>query len=221
MRIESEIKNEKEKLSSMKAGEKWQYFKDYYMKAVIIVLVLAVIAVVAGRDIIRGRRPSAFYGVIVNNYTNVPDSFKNDFIEYSGINDNKYNVTIDSTMIINLDNLDEMSRIYMQEIMALASTKKQDVFLADEQVVRYYFENKYIVDLREYLGDDFLSGYNEQIYYYEDEKGTKIPAGIYAAGSRILEKYNMFENQQPIISVVNEAPDIENIKKFIEFICES
>lgn len=198
--------------------EKWQYFKDYYMKAAILILVVISMLLILIKDIYRGTRESIFYALVVNSYTSVPDEFRDGFVAYAGLDDETYNVIIDSTMKINVEMLDDMTRNYMQEVIAISSTKKQDIFLADQQVIDYYWDAEYIVDIREYLPEEVWSAYEEQFYYREDKEGNQVPAGIIVADSPKLAEFGMYEYQNPILSVVYMAPDAENIAAFLSYL---
>ncbi len=201
-------------------GEKWQYFKDYYMKAVILILIVLCMLGVLVKDIIRGTRECIFYALVVNNYTSVPDEFREDFIAYAGLDDEKYNIIIDTTMQIDLKRMDDMSSSYMQEIIAISSTRKQDVFLADEQIIDYYWDAEYIVDIREALSEEVLEPYADRFYYQEDSEGNQVPAGIIVEDSPRLKELGMYEYQTPILSVVYLAPDTENIEAFLSYLYE-
>ncbi len=199
-------------------GEKWQYFKDYYMKATILILIVLSMLVVLVKDVIRGTRECIFYALVVNNYTSVPDSFREGFITYAGLDDETYNIIIDTTMQIDLKRMDDMSSSYMQEIIAISSTRKQDLFLADEQIIDYYWDAEYIVDIREVLSEEVLEPYKNQFYYKEDGEGNQIPIGIVVADSPKLKEFGMYENQMPILSAVYLAPDEENIEAFLSYL---
>ena len=213
-------KEKKAFLKGSTLGEKWQYFKDYYMKATILIVIVAALLVGLVRDVRKGSRDCIFYGLVVNNYTDVSDAFRDDFITYAGLDDEKYNIIIDTTMQINIDGLDEMSTNYMQEIIAIASTKKQDVFLADAQIIEYYGDAEYIVDIRAYLSEEVLAPYEDQFYYREDADGNEVPVGIIVEDSPKLQEFGMYENQPPIFSVVYMAPDVENIQAFLAYLYE-
>ena len=211
---------QRKQFSSMAAREKWQHFKDYYMKGTIIGVIGLVLLVGLVRDVWRGSRECVFYALVINQYTEVPDSFREGFISYAGLDDRKYNILIDTTMKMDLQRQDEMTMMYLQEIIAIASTRKQDLFLADEQVIDYYWDAGYIVDLREVLPEQFWKTYEKQFYYQTDGDGNHVPVGIYVGDSPKLAEYDMYTYQNPIVSVVYQAPDVENIQAFVSYLYE-
>lgn len=208
----------KAQFAAMTLGEKWQYFKDYYMKITIIAIIALVMLGGLIRDVVNGTRPCAFYALIVNSYTEVPDAFADDYIEYAKIDTKKYRMMFDATIKMNPTDESQMSTMYIQEIAAISSTQTQDVFLADDMIIDFFWKAKYIEDIRNMLPEEFLARYADQLYYQQDEDGSEIPVGIVVADSPRLKKYGMYEYQTAIVSVVFNAPDIENTMKFIDYL---
>lgn len=51
-----------------------------------------------------------------------------------------------------------------------------------------------------------------------DPDENEVPVGILVADSPRLAEYGMYENQQPIVSAVYQAPDAENIQAFMSYL---
>ena len=210
-----------DKIAAMSGRDKWQFFKDYCLKGTLCLIAALLILAGLCRDVWLGKRDCAFYALVINNHSSIPDTFRNDFISYSGLDERKYNIIIDSTMQMDLSRMDTMTVNNMQQIIALSSARMQDIFLADAQVIEYYWDAGYIVDIRDVLSENFLRPHEDRFYYLTDPDGNAVPVGIDVSGSPILEQNNMYVNQKPTVSVVYQAANPESIEKFISFLYET
>ena len=67
----------------------------------------------------------------------------------------------------------------------------------------------------------FWKQYEDRFYYQEDGEGKAVPVGIRVGDSPKLAEYGMYEEgQEPIVSVVYQAPDPENIQAFVSYLYE-
>ena len=208
----------KSNFSSLSIGKKLQYYKDYYLKATLLGLIAMLLLTGMIRDFMVGRREFVFYALVINNYSEVPDDFREGFISFANLDEEQYNIIIDTTMKMNLERVDAMTTNYKNKIIAISSTRKQDLFLADEQIISYYWDAGYIEDLRVVLPEEFWRSYESKFYYLKGQNGEDVPVGILVADSPKLVEFHMFEDRQPILSVVYNAPDKENIQSFISYL---
>lgn len=228
MAIYDEIHEQHKKLQEMTLKEKISYILYYYKlhifaaAAVVVVLYTFIHGYVTQKDY-------ALNAALINSnvYDTSMTKLEPDFIAYSGIDTEQFDVLVDCGMNINYDSSDQMTYGYAQKITAMLNTGDIDVIIADEPVIRSYATIAAFKNLDEVLPDDLkkkIEGKFEYYYYTYEEDG-RIPIGLCIEDSKVLQDgYNdgnvkgvYSDSIKPIFTIGTTSKNVENSIKFLEF----
>lgn len=224
--IRDEIREQNMKLKDAPFKEKLLYFKEYYLKGTIaVIIVLAILGNIA-KTIINAPRETVFGALFFNSTGDAQDTTLLDsFIASLGVDMNKKEAFIDPTYTYsqNLDNSFQYESSYLgiQKAMALLSSKDVEVMACDQEAFDYFARSECFHNLTDVLPKEILEKYNDKIYYFEDEKtGEKLPLGINVNDAPKLIENHYFDYSEPILGFVANTERIETAIKFLEFIYE-
>lgn len=177
-----EAKTEKQKWASMNKQQRKEYFLSYY--ALKLLALIAGIIIVIFLIVHFATKQDMALGILAVNAdgSNVvaegPEYF-NDFLDENGIDPKKNTVNLNRTMYIDTTSEENIDQTNLETIQTLFVTNSVDVFLADEGFYTAMAGGDYIADLRDYLPQDVLDKYQDDIVYVESyETGKEIAAGI-------------------------------------------
>ena len=167
MNINEEKRHQWQALKGMGFKAHWDYFWDYYKVHVIVAVVLIIGIVSLVKDIVN-QKPDAVSVTIIN-AAGISDasSLKAGFAEYENIDTTKYNVAIDSTSAINLQNPDSYTIANSERIYSMIAAHDLDVIMADTDVFENYSKNEMFIDLSEYFSEEELSALGDNIFYVD------------------------------------------------------
>lgn len=219
--------SEKQKWKRMEKGQRVQYFFDYYlMKLVVGLVCLSVIGFLVW-SFVKPKEEKVLCIAVIDEQLDekkVAELTKelNELYQADG---KKKTVLIDDTFYMQAGGLNKLE-VYLynkqadviiaeestyQELAGYGFFRNMDELLQDESRKKY--KNKYV----------FASGYQEtEEVSLEDSqtgKGKKLPYGISLSES---DKFCQIKNhlEKPVLSAAENAPNKENIEKFLDYLME-
>lgn len=176
MAVMDEFKEEREALRHGTPRQKISYFIEYY-KWHVIFTVLGVVAVVATIVQIANRRENAIYVCMLNTLARPTEenSFQSTaveehaaaFAEYAGIDTDKYDVYLDTSMYIDYNSMDENTVNSSQKYVTYLAAAEMDVIVTDEASLEQFSYQQDFFDLREILTPGQLEKYAPYLYYID------------------------------------------------------
>lgn len=171
MPVMDEFREEREALKNADLKTKWMYFLDYY-KWHTIGIIAGIIAVISFIYSAVTAKDTAFNAYFVNTYADTvkSEAFVNDFAAFAQIDLNEYYATIDTSMQMSIDSLDEMTISSSERIMVTIAAGEVDFLAADEKTFSTYGTPDTMYDLREFFTEEELEKYKDYIYYVDMEE---------------------------------------------------
>ena len=170
-----------------KAGYIW----DYYKFPIIGFIAVLIFLITFIRDYRLNSRPLYLDALLINSDLaySYDESLKNDFISYAGIDTKTYNLTIDTSPVIEEGSYDQMTVANTQKVFAMYTAGNLDVVIAPEPIADEYGAMGAHMDLGGILTDELKEALADKGYklyytteYEEDENGESRPVGTYPAG---------------------------------------
>lgn len=248
MPLMDEFREEREAIKKGTPKEKLNYFMDYYKWHVIVTVAIIVSVISLGYQII-SRKDTAFCAALINGIelTSVEEYIQS-FAEYAGIDLEEYDVLLDTTMRIDLNNLDQITISSSEKLMAFIAAKNLDVLITDAQIMEQHANNDTFMDLRNFLSEEQYARYESNFYYIDqavvDEKNAHysnldqnyvpvypdprnpdamrdpIPVGIYLDDTSNLRNYYYYDEGDVIVGIVGNMERSENTSLFLDFILQ-
>lgn len=220
---------EREEIASLSVKGKLQQFKDYYLKGILIAILLVGIVVYGIVESVTNKGKEALYVAIQKDA--IPEeylpSFEAAIEEYLGINSDKEIVTV------NIDATDQFLQTYFY-------AGRADVLITDEQYFEQWGQAEYFYASDENEEVGFYKNYDEKYHYYttyvtsEDVRNndktltketqasdqTKHNCGIYLTDS---EKYKQLSGafKKPVLGISASTNHLEDAEKFVEFMMDN
>lgn len=217
--IHDEIREQNAKLKDAPLNDKLKYFKDYYLKKTIILVIVAAAIINIAYNIITAPEDSAFCAYFFNDAgMNIESTLVDNFAKKMNIDTKKHRVYIDSTISFDPSQTDFNSYASIEKTSASVAAKELDVIVGDEKVIDYFAKNGYFHDVTEFLSEKTYSKYMDDFYYAENDEGKTVPVGIYITDAPMLQKYNHYTGQQPIIGFVVNSVNPENTAAFFKYL---
>ncbi len=171
MAVMDEFREERKSIKQGTLKQKLEYFWGYYKWDVIIWIVALSLVVVYVHTIVT-RKDTAFYALFINNVSLSEDngeSYVQKFADHIGIDTDKYEVTLDNSVFLDLTSLDEETYASTQRINTLISVGEVDILGADIGVFKAYAYLDYMTDLRTVLSPEQLETYSPYFFYVDRE----------------------------------------------------
>jgi len=176
MPVMDEFKEEREAIKHGTLKQKLAYFADYYKWHLIITV--AVIAAVTSFIVhVVTQKDTALYLCMLNVTAwsttiaseghMTPEEYAAGFAEYAGIDTDKYNIQVDTSLQINPDSLDENTIFGSQKFMTYLAAAEMDVIVTDEDSLEHYAYQNNFHDLRDILTPEQLEKYEPYFYYID------------------------------------------------------
>ena len=177
-----EIKTEKQKWSELSGKGKWRYFRDYYLWKTlgavlgVFVIVFLIVDFATKTDMVMGVMAVNTDGAHIE--ATSPDYF-DDFLEEQGVKSKKEKVNLNYTIWIDANSGESVDTASLETIQTLFMTRSVDVFFADETFFKCMAGTDYLVDIRDYLPEELIEKYQDDIVWAEvEETNETIAAGI-------------------------------------------
>lgn len=231
-------KNFKQHESLKNAGFKAKlgYFWDYYKvhTFVAIGLIIFLVTMISGN---LTKKDTVFYAAMVycsEISEEAASAFRENYIEYAGIDLNKHEVQVVSnpsklTLTMAAAQVDVVvsGPEYFSEEAGLNTFYDLRDIMTEEQLTKYepyfYYADQAVIDARKKLpeSDDLENAYPDMLDPRKPEEMEQpVPVGLFVTDcTAITDTYN-FGNDDIAIGVVGNAPHIENALKFIDYLFE-
>lgn len=167
-RKDDEFRQQREALKNKPLKYKIDYFWYYYKLQVLAVAFGLVLLGMLIHDIATNKA-TVFYAAFLNSFaTEEDEQFMAEFIPLTGIDLNKYDVYLDTTMRFDTENYDEASMAAAQKFVAISASGDINVAVSERNVFANYADNGAFLDLRQCLTDEQLEKYREHFFYFDE-----------------------------------------------------
>ena len=249
MPVMDEFKEEREALKHGTPKQKLAYFWDYY-KWYVIGGAAAVAFIVSMIYQMVTRKETAFYALMLNGteYNFMEDTSGNTaaFAEYTGIDEDKYQILYDTSVQIGTEAGDDYDS--SQKLMVYIAAGELDVMVSDADSLTKYAYRENFKDLRDFLSEEQLEKYQDSFYYIDnavvkeldaaneaydfdyvpdygdphhpEEMEEPIPTGIFVNEDCPLLKDYFFRGEDVAVSVLINTERPELASCFIDFLMQ-
>ena len=218
--MHDEIREQNAKLKDAPLGEKLAYFKEYYLKTTIAIIIGVIFVGYLAYSMLTAPTDTAFAAYFYNDTGDSSNTGLIDgFVEYMDIDTKKHEAYIDATMNYVPGGTDYDAYMSLEKSMAVISTGELDVIVGDSDTLDYFAKAECLHDITTVLPDDLLAQYGDRLYYAESgETGEQIPVGVYVGDSPKLNQYYYYVNREPIFGFVINSNSIDNAIAFLRYI---
>lgn len=217
-------KSEKQKWSEMDGKERLSYFKEYYLKKVIIGIFCLGLLIYFGVTIFGPKEENILFVAVVNDYLDddATAAMEGEIKECLGSTEKLERVFFDDSFYMNGEGVDK-SNVYTK-MMAYVAAGEIDIMIADPDMFKTYSYSEFYGDLREVLPADMYSLYEDKIVWAEvpvDDEGKveSVPLGISLADSAKYKEMLGYE-ANPILGIVANTKHIDNVLETINYFFE-
>lgn len=199
----------KERFSTLKGKEKWNYFKTYYLLKMLLGVAIfsAFIAIIVSR--IKAQNDVSIYVAVVS------DVLQEDIVLHAEQEFPRYLDLegLDVSIFIDYSYITDEALLNMK--VGLGSV---DAIIAKKPVHDGYQKGHY-VDLKEVLSKETLEKAEPYLYWQENEEGVNYANMIDLSA---CERYQMFEpsSKQVMIGIPSNSYNIEIAARFIDYLWE-
>lgn len=218
-----EIREQNAKLKGAPLKDKWEYFKDYYLKGTIIGVVALILIGSIAYTIATAPDDTAFAAVFFNDTGDSSNTELCDrFCEYHGINTDEHYAYIDSTYSYDSEVMDyENGVIGIQKVSALIAAKELDIIAGDYEAFDYYAQSDAFHNLEDIMSKEQLEKYSDKIYYYTNpETGVSTPCGIIISDAPKIQEYHYYDDVEAVMGFLVNSDSIDNALAFLDYIYE-
>lgn len=217
-----EPKTEREKLKELHGTDKVWYLVQYY--GLQTVVALAVIGILAFLIVHYVTQKDTALEIMAVNAIQSEDNpagdsgYYNGFLKENGLDPDKSEVLVSSNLGASANENDGASAESIQMIQSRFMTQSVDVFFADYDFFYSQGEFDYLADIREYLPEELLEKYKDDLVYVKStETGKKYPIGIKLEKNAWVKETGWY----PDTCVVGLAEGLKNKDLAVKFIEEN
>lgn len=220
-------KTTEEDVKNLSAVGKWQHFKDYYLKAVLIGILILVLVGIQVFDMMKGKPDHALYVAVQD------DVFEDETIAALEDTLEKYYDLNPEQEIVRVSVDGDVS-----QIQTYLYTGTIDVLIASEEQFQKWAESGYFFDTKRNSEVEFYENYDEKYQFRtkyisgedvrESEDRSNIQAsdtteyycGVYLTDS---EKYRQIGGylEKPVAGIANATKHSERAKEFVEYMMDN
>ena len=217
-----EPKTEREKLKELHGTDKVWYLVQYY--GLQTVVALAVIGILAFLIVHYVTQKDTALEIMAVNAIQSEDNpagdsgYYNGFLKENGLDPDKSEVLVSSNLGASANENDGASAESIQMIQSRFMTQSVDVFFADYDFFYSLGEFDYLADIREYLPEELLEKYKDDLVYVKStETGKKYPIGLKLEKNAWVKETGWY----PDTCVVGLAEGLKNKDLAGKFIAEN
>ena len=216
-----EPKTEREKLKELHGKDKIWYLVHYYgLQTMVALAIIGIISFLIIHYITQ--KDTALEIMAVNAMQSADNpagnsGYYNDFLKENGLDPDKSEVLVSSNLGASANENDGASAESIQMIQSRFMTQSVDVFFADYDFFYSLGEFDYLADIREYLPEELLEKYKDDLVYVKStETGKKYPIGINLEKNAWVKETGWY----PDTCVVGLADGLKNKDLAVKFIEE-
>lgn len=217
-----EPKTEREKLKELHGTDKVWYLVQYYgLQTVVALAVIGILAFLIVHYVTQ--KDTALEIMAVNAIQSADNpagdsGYYNGFLKENGLDPDKSEVLVSSNLGASANENDGASAESIQMIQSRFMTQSVDVFFADYDFFYSLGEFDYLADIREYLPEELLEKYKDDLVYVKStETGKKYPIGIKLEKNAWVKETGWY----PDTCVVGLAEGLKNKDLAVKFIEEN
>ena len=218
--MHDEIREQNAKLKGAPFKEKLAYFKEYYLKQTIVIIVAVILVGSIVYSTVTSPSDTAFAAYLYNNTGDSSDTGLIDgFIAYAGIDTKESNAYIDTTMHYSPDgqNLDAYNML--EKSMAVVMSGELDVVIGDADTIEYFSRSECLHDITTVLPQDLLDKFQDKLYYAKlGESDELTPVGIYVTDSPKLNEYHYYTDGEPLFGLIANSNSLDNAVAFLRYL---
>lgn len=196
-------KTEKEKFSELNTAGKFQYFRDYYLAKIIVVLFAAGLLIYLGYTMfLKPKIDTVLYMAVLNDsYTEENQKkLETDLSIALELDPEKQELFIDANYFGGEDNF-----TVQQKLLTYIYAGTVDILLGDEEQMADYARKGMLVDLAELIPTDVYGKLTDSIFMEKREEDTREKAyGVYLGES---ERYKSLGGtlEKPVIGILENT----------------
>lgn len=169
MSVHDEIKEQHQKTKDMTFKGKLSYFW-YYYKIHAIVIILAAIFIISFVHQLVTNKEYGFYAAFINALSydmndEIPAAWAQEFLEYSGLDPDEYQVYMDTTVTISEDSGDPYAASNREKLVVMMQVGEIDAVFSDTKTFEGYAQAEYFYDLTSVFSPEELAPYEDYLYY--------------------------------------------------------
>lgn len=214
-------KTEREKLKELHGKDKIWYLVHYYgLQTIVALAIIGIICFLIIHYVTQ--KDTALEIMAVNAMQSednpaVDSGYYNGFLKENGLDPDKSEVLVSSNLGASANENDGASAESIQMIQSRFMTQSVDVFFADYDFFYSLGEFDYLADIREYLPEELLEKYKDDLVYVKStETGKKYPIGIKLEKNAWVKETGWY----PDTCVVGLADGLKNKDLAVKFIEE-
>lgn len=218
--MHDEIREQNAKLKDAPLKDKIAYFREYYLRTTVVVLIAAFFAGYLAYSMLTAPSDTAFAAYFYNDTGDSSNTELLDgFVAYQNIDTKKHEAYIDATMNFYPDRADQDSYMSLQKALAVLATGELDVIIGDTDTLNYFARSECLHDITTVLPDDLLTQFGDRLYYAAyGESGGQVPVGVYVTDSPRLNQYYYYVDREPILGLVINSDSLDNAIAFLRYI---
>ena len=199
-----EFREEREQIKHAPLSKRIEYFKDYYLVPVLIVIAAVVFAIFLVASVLFKKQEVLYVSMV--NFADLGEAEANLVapFEQSHINTKKEEIIVDRSTSISTErgetNFVKYNYESEQKLLTLVLAGEIDLFVSGEDVVEHYAEQDWFDDLGTILDRTVLEGLDDDgnILYYNG-----VPIGVSLDDSELLAEnyYYIGEQEGPVYAV--------------------
>jgi len=216
------IKTERQKFSELHGRDKWQYFKDYYArKLLVLAVILAFVAYFVYSAIDNNMNNTLLNTAVIDCYfpQESVDRLVDDFKEYIGFTSKRDIVIFDSSYFFSGQDYQGVEKINV-----LMAAGELDVIIAPEEYFEPYMNNGIFISLTN-LPTDLYVGLSDLFCYgttgespMEGVPGDTDVYGVYVDGFPFFESYFLdTRGDRLVLGIVVNGGNREGAMDFLRF----
>lgn len=218
--LHDEIREQNAKLKDAPLKEKLAYFKEYYLKSTLVVIIILLLVGSIAYSMLTAPSDTAFAAFFYNDTGNSSGTeLIDDFVKHLGIDIKEHDAYIDASMYYTPDSTDMNTFMALEKTMAVISTGELDVVVGDADTLDYFAHSECLHDITTVLPDDLLAKFEDRLYYAKyGESETLTPVGVYVTDAPKLKQYGYFAGMKPILGLIANANNLDNAIEFLRYI---
>ncbi len=211
-KIRREFQADCEKVRGRSVWYKLEYFLMYYKISVLLTAAAAAVVISVIYSCSQHKEP-AFYALFINAGNTLSDeTFEQQFGKLAEINTDHYMITIDSSL--SMDGNSQVSIASIEKFSANVNSKLLDVCMMPQDLFLIYAEEGCYGNLRDFLTEEQLEKYAEQMVYQDG-----IPVGIKADGFHKINEAELYTaGDRPIFGIVYNTGHKRECSLFLDFL---
>ena len=220
-----EEKTERQKLSEMSPQEKLNYFKDYYLKKILIYGFFIGFFIYIVYTIVSPKDENIMYAAIINDTINAENEelLITEFGELVNYNPEKQKMQFDDSYYLNPENPDLTTQ---SKITTYSFAGTLDVIIADEDVFESYAQSSCFLDLTQILPSDTYSKITQELYMTKTEEDTKNRAygvrldnsKVYTSISDNYQGTNSSTSKKMVLGIVSKSENTDVAIELIQYL---